>query len=52
MALATGNRLQYVVTDTFSGDMGWTPDKLAIALKKPMARLGIMVERAPGHGPV
>ncbi len=41
--------MKFVVTDEFEGGGGWTADKLAEALKAPLARLGVVVERMRGH---
>jgi len=38
------------VTDDFVAAHGWTPDKTAKALMEPLARIGVMVERARGFG--
>jgi hypothetical protein len=42
--------MKYLVPDDFAGGCGWTADKLAEALKAPLARIGVIVERVPGHG--
>jgi hypothetical protein len=42
--------MRYVVTDDFVAKHGWTPDTMARALAKPMARIGVHVERARGFG--
>ncbi len=42
--------MRYVVTDDFVAAHGWTPDKTAKALMEPLARIGVMVERARGFG--
>ncbi len=38
------------MTDDFVAAHGWTPDKTAKALMEPLARIGVMVERARGFG--
>jgi len=42
--------MRYVVTDDFVAAHGWTADKTAKALMEPLARIGVMVERARGFG--
>ncbi len=42
--------MRYVVTDDFVAAHGWTPDETAKALMKPLARVGVLVERARGFG--
>ena len=37
--------MKYVVTDDFVAAHGWTPDKVARALKEPLAHIGVLVER-------
>jgi hypothetical protein len=41
--------MKYLVTDQFAGGAGWTADKLAVALKAPLAHVGVTVERVAGH---
>ncbi len=43
--------MRYVVTDDFVAVHGWTPDKTARALIGPLARVGVVVQRARGFGP-
>jgi len=42
--------MRYVVTDDFVAAHGWTPDATAKALAEPLARIGVLVERARGFG--
>lgn len=42
--------MRYVVTDDFVAKHGWTPDTMARALFKPLAQIGVHVERARGFG--
>ncbi len=37
--------LKYGVTEDFVAAHGWTPDKTAQALRKPLASVGVLVER-------
>lgn len=37
--------MKYLVTDDFVAAHGWTPDKVAHALKEPLAHIGVLVER-------
>jgi len=41
--------MKYFVTDQFSGSAGWTADKLAAALKEPLAQIRVTVVRVAGH---
>jgi hypothetical protein len=41
--------MKYLVTDQFEGGAGWTADKLEQALREPLARIGVTVERIQGH---
>jgi|HubBroStandDraft_1064217.scaffolds.fasta_scaffold1786913_2 hypothetical protein len=41
--------MKYVVSDQYAGGAGWTADKLAEALKLPLADIGVTVERIAGH---
>ena len=42
--------MRYVVTDDFVAAHGWSADKTAEALMEPLARIGVLVERARGFG--
>jgi hypothetical protein len=39
-----------LVTDDFVAAHGWAPDKTAQALREPLARVGVLVERVRSLG--
>ncbi len=50
LGAGSGSAMRYVVTDDFVAAHGWTPDATAKALAEPLARIGVLVERARGFG--